>query len=146
MFFVFFFFNDTATTEIYTLSLHDALPITRFFILQIGAVALVAVFFSRYIDSKRRLWITINLVIAIAIASAIYGLVRQTMQHGPGFGLPLLLPDMGYGQFINKNHFAYLMEMAFGLIIGLFAGGIKRDLALIYVAALLPLWTGLVLC
>src|SRR5690349_23345277 len=25
----FFFFNDTATTEIYTLSLHDALPIWR---------------------------------------------------------------------------------------------------------------------
>src|SRR5256885_8986812 len=25
--FLFFFFNDTATTEIYTLSLHDALPI-----------------------------------------------------------------------------------------------------------------------
>src|SRR5438093_13776475 len=28
-FFFFFFFNDTATTEIYTLSLHDALPICR---------------------------------------------------------------------------------------------------------------------
>src|SRR5260370_25839996 len=27
LFFPFFFFNDTATTEIYTLSLHDALPI-----------------------------------------------------------------------------------------------------------------------
>src|SRR3712207_9188500 len=27
MFIIFFFFNDTATTEIYTLSLHDALPI-----------------------------------------------------------------------------------------------------------------------
>src|SRR2546421_4042320 len=26
---VFFFFNDTATTEIYTLSLHDALPISE---------------------------------------------------------------------------------------------------------------------
>src|SRR2546428_8707820 len=26
---MFFFFNDTATTEIYTLSLHDALPIFR---------------------------------------------------------------------------------------------------------------------
>jgi len=25
----FFFFNDTATTEIYTLSLHDALPICK---------------------------------------------------------------------------------------------------------------------
>src|SRR5271167_5212526 len=30
--FVFFFFNDTATTEIYTLSLHDALPICAGFI------------------------------------------------------------------------------------------------------------------
>src|SRR3712207_7215710 len=28
-----FFFNDTATTEIYTLSLHDALPISRYNIL-----------------------------------------------------------------------------------------------------------------
>src|SRR2546427_9338132 len=27
--FFFFFFNDTATTEIYTLSLHDALPILK---------------------------------------------------------------------------------------------------------------------
>src|SRR2546429_5939275 len=27
--FTFFFFNDTATTEIYTLSLHDALPISE---------------------------------------------------------------------------------------------------------------------
>src|SRR2546429_4243662 len=33
----FFFFNDTATTEIYTLSLHDALPISA-----VVAVALVA--------------------------------------------------------------------------------------------------------
>src|SRR5215475_15229144 len=28
VFFFFFFFNDTATTEIYTLSLHDSLPIS----------------------------------------------------------------------------------------------------------------------
>src|SRR5216683_5313766 len=30
LFFFFFFFNDTATTEIYTLSLHDALPISEY--------------------------------------------------------------------------------------------------------------------
>src|SRR3989449_11353053 len=30
-FLIFFFFNDTATTEIYTLSLHDALPISFVF-------------------------------------------------------------------------------------------------------------------
>src|SRR3712207_9152029 len=34
----FFFFNDTATTEIYTLSLHDALPISA--ALQLGRQAL----------------------------------------------------------------------------------------------------------
>src|SRR5688572_33187601 len=32
-FFFFFFFNDTATTEIYTLSLHDALPISLPFLI-----------------------------------------------------------------------------------------------------------------
>src|SRR5256885_16450296 len=31
-YFYIFFFNDTATTEIYTLSLHDALPILTFLI------------------------------------------------------------------------------------------------------------------
>src|SRR2546427_8794683 len=36
--FFFFFFNDTATTEIYTLSLHDALPICPS--LRIGSVLL----------------------------------------------------------------------------------------------------------
>src|SRR5258708_16964164 len=34
--FIFFFFNDTATTEIYTLSLHDALPISLFDSLTVG--------------------------------------------------------------------------------------------------------------
>src|SRR5690349_22038666 len=32
-YFLFFFFNDTATTEIYTLSLHDALPISSFVVM-----------------------------------------------------------------------------------------------------------------
>src|SRR3712207_7151656 len=34
----FFFFNDTATTEIYTLSLHDALPIYLLLLEQLAAV------------------------------------------------------------------------------------------------------------
>src|SRR5438445_12085245 len=36
---LFFFFNDTATTEIYTLSLHDALPIFCLFCCDRGVVA-----------------------------------------------------------------------------------------------------------
>src|SRR5258708_15352407 len=33
---IFFFFNDTATTEIYTLSLHDALPIFGLHLLRLA--------------------------------------------------------------------------------------------------------------
>src|SRR6266536_6376144 len=40
-FFFFFFFNDTATTEIYTLSLHDALPISDLALEIAGRVVLV---------------------------------------------------------------------------------------------------------
>src|SRR5438874_8587783 len=38
MTFFFFFFNDTSTTEIYTLSLHDALPIWRLVLARAFAV------------------------------------------------------------------------------------------------------------
>src|SRR3712207_9474777 len=43
MWLIFFFFNDTATTEIYTLSLHDALPI-----LALGEVETLAGQLSSY--------------------------------------------------------------------------------------------------
>src|SRR2546430_13617124 len=43
---LFFFFNDTATTEIYTLSLHDALPICRSPMR--GSASFVSGPFSRY--------------------------------------------------------------------------------------------------
>ena len=45
----------------------------------------------------------------------------------PALCLPLLKPNQGFAQFINKNHFAYLMEMAFGLGIGLLIGERAQD-------------------
>src|ERR1022692_5331193 len=50
-FFFFFFFNDTATTEIYTLSLHDALPI-YFFVQPREAQAGVALLAARHIKRE----------------------------------------------------------------------------------------------
>src|SRR2546430_11456433 len=38
----FFFFNDTATTEIYTLSLHDALPILKRYVFALSLAAATA--------------------------------------------------------------------------------------------------------
>lgn len=120
---------------------------TRFFALTLMALTLSGVMLNRYATSERRMRILISLIISVAIASALFGILRQTTQHSVGFGLPLLQPDLGYGQFLNKNHFAYLAELGLGLILGLvLGGGIKREKALIYFAGLLPLWIGLVLC
>ena len=119
---------------------------TRFFVFQLLALAIAGLLVHRYASTERRWRTLINVVIAVAVASALFGVLRQTLQHSAGFGLPIMGPDQGYGQFINRNHFAFLMEMGFGLTLGLVAGGgVRRDQGLIYLAALLPLWTGLVL-
>lgn len=119
---------------------------TRFFALQLLSLTLAGLLLFRYTSTEKRMRILMAAIIAIGIASAIFGILRQTTQRSLGFGLPLLQMIGGYGQFINRNHFAYLMEMGFGLTLGLvIARGVKRDKLLLYVAALLPLWMALVL-
>ncbi|HEV2834613.1 MAG TPA: hypothetical protein VGW58_04800, partial [Pyrinomonadaceae bacterium] len=73
----------------------------------------------RYAATETRVRILVYVVIGIAIVSAVFGILRQTTQHEIGFLLPLLKPNEGFAQFINKNHFAYLIEMAFGLVLAL---------------------------
>jgi len=121
---------------------------TRIFILKVAAISLVLALLVRYTNSRRRLGALIFLIIMVGVVSALFGIIRQTTQHqGPGFVLPYLMPNSGYAQFINKNHFAFLMEMVLGLILGfLVAGGARRDRVLIYVAAAAPVWSALVLC
>lgn len=119
---------------------------TRFFALQMLALTAFLALLYRYANTESRMRILVYTILAIAVSSAVFGILRQTTQQHTGFILPLLKQNQGYAQFINKNHFAYLMEMAFGLGLGIIlAGGIRRERLLIYVAALLPIWTGLVL-
>jgi len=119
---------------------------TRFFALQMLALTTLLALLYRYASTERRVRVLVYIVLAIAVASAVFGILRQTTQQETGFLLPLLKKNQGYGQFINKNHFAYLMEMAFGLGLGIvLGGGVARERLMIYVALLLPIWTGLVL-
>jgi len=119
---------------------------TRFFVLQILALTVFLALLYRYAGDEANIWILIHVVIGVAVASAIFGMLRQTAQPNTAFVLPLLKPGRGYGQFINKNHFAYLMEMAFGLGIGvMLARGVRPDRIMLYVALLFPIWIALVL-
>jgi O-antigen ligase len=119
---------------------------TRFFALQMLALTAFLALLYRYARTERRLRMLVYTVLAVAMASAVFGMLRQTTQQQTGFILPLIKQNQGYAQFINKNHFAYLMEMAFGLGLGIIlAGGVKRDRLMIYVALLLPIWIALVL-
>jgi len=119
---------------------------TRFFGLQMLALTAWLALLYRYASSESRVRVLVYTILAIAVVSAIFGILRQATQHQTGFVLPLLRQGQGYGQFVNKNHFAYLMEMAFGLGLGMaVARGVKRERLLIYFALLLPIWTALVL-
>jgi O-antigen ligase len=116
------------------------------FAFRMTALVLVALLVIRFTSNTRRLGILVHTIIAVAVASALFGIARQAMQHGQGFVLSRLQPDQGFGQFINRNHFAFLMEMAAGLVIGvaLMRRG-RRDRVLLYLSALLLMWTAIVL-
>jgi O-antigen ligase len=117
---------------------------TRFVALQLLALTAFLALLYRYAATERRMHLLAYAVIGTAVVSAIFGTLRLTTQHETGFLLPLLKPNQGFAQFINKNHFAYLMEMAIGLVIGLsFAQRSRQNL--LYLAFLTPLWVALVL-
>ena len=119
---------------------------TRFVAIQLLAMALALALFYRYVNSEKRIWTLVHVILAIAVISALFGLLRQALPKEVGSVLPLTKPDQGYGQFLNKNHFAFMMEMAFGLGLGVvLTGGVRRERLLLYVATLLPIWAALVL-
>jgi O-antigen ligase len=100
------------------------------------ALILLAMMLLRYVNDQRRFKWLVYVIVGIAVASAIFGVYRQMIQHQPGFFLPYLRPGIGYAQFINKNHFAFLMEMGFGLVLGLIVWrGSARDRLLLSIGA-----------
>jgi O-antigen ligase len=117
---------------------------THFFVLQLLSLTAFLALLYRYAATEQRIRALVYVVLGVAVASAVFGILRQTTQQQTGFLLPLLRQNQGFAQFINKNHFAYLMEMAFGLGIGLIVAGDSKQ-KLIYFASLLPVWVGLVL-
>jgi O-antigen ligase len=111
-----------------------------------AALVLIAMLVIRFTSNPKRLTILVHTIIAVAAGTALFGIARQAMQHRNGFGLSRLQLEQGFAQFINKNHFAFLVEIALGLIIGIafFSRG-RKDRALLYLSPLLLLGAAIIL-
>src|SRR5882762_5007892 len=97
----FFFFNDTATTEIYTLSLHDALPIPGGTPGLGGAYHLFAPGAFDPIDAEP---ITItNLDAAVGLAYVSGMVTRTNIKTGDVVRLPFLNSDMRFMQGVFRG-------------------------------------------
>jgi len=122
---------------------------TRVFAFRIAALILVLVLVVRFTSNAKRLGILVHAIIAVALASALLGIARQASQRGPvgpGFVLSRLVPGAGYGQFTNKNHFAFLIEMALGLVIGVaLMQKARLDRLLLYLSAAVLMCAGVAL-
>ncbi|MGH9871295.1 MAG: hypothetical protein ACRD9S_02380, partial [Pyrinomonadaceae bacterium] len=118
---------------------------TRLFAVQLFALTLVVLLLRRYISTKACLRKLIYVIIGVGVATALFGIARENWQHAPGFVLPALPVGRGFGQFINRNHFALLLEMTLGLTLGLIVGekGRHRRMMVLLPIGLL-LWVALI--
>jgi hypothetical protein len=130
---------------------------TRLFVFRLFALTLAGALLLRYTSNRSRLRSLVRVVIGVGVASALFGITRQAIQnvewkltlYSPRYrvwvDLLNLQLDEGYGQFGNRNHFAFLMEMTLGLALGLIAGGgVRRNRLPVYLVVTAIVWTALV--
>lgn len=116
------------------------------FALRLAALTLAGMLALRFTSSAFRLNFLIHAIVVVAVVSALFGIVRETMQRDQGFILPELRWGGGYAQFINKNHFSFLVEAAMGLLLGTtLLRRDRRERLLLYVSVMILLWVALVL-
>lgn len=93
---------------------------TKNFILVFFGLLLTFEILLHYTKSERRLKHLIYLVFTISFVSTIFGFVRVLFFNGDNnFLFPYLNSRIHFAQFVNQNHYAYLVEMCLGLLLGL---------------------------
>jgi O-antigen ligase len=116
------------------------------FALRLSALTVAGILAVRFTHTRVRLGTLVHAIVLAVVISAIFGILRQAMQHQQGFLLTALQVNGGFAQFINKNHFAFLVEAAMGLLVGIAL--LREDRyegLLVYLSAILLLWVALVM-
>src|SRR5207253_9733829 len=75
--------TDVAGEKVWFALSADAFE-TWAFALRMGALILVAFFVIRFTSSTKRLGVLVHAIIVVAPGTALFGIARQAMQHGPG--------------------------------------------------------------
>ncbi len=97
---------------------------TRLVAVRLFALIVAGGLLLLYTSSKKRLRAMVWVVIGVGLVSACFGIVRAVFQQSPGYFLPALTNNgQSFAQFINRNHFGFLIEMALGLTLGLLVRG-----------------------
>jgi len=120
---------------------------TYHFALKLAALSLLGALLLRFTTSRARLVALVLTVIGVGAASAVFGILRQSMQHADlGFVLRALPRGVGYAQIISRNQFAFMMEMALGAALGMvFRRGGRYEASLFHLALALPVGAALIL-
>jgi O-antigen ligase len=108
---------------------------TRQFTVKLLAHTLVLAMLIRFTNTRSRLRILTYAIVASGTGIAVFGLLRFVLQpQQGGFLLHYLKGETGFGPFINRDHFSFLMEITMGLIAGLaiFGGFGKWKLRLFF--------------
>ena len=91
------------------------------FLLVLGSLTALGETLLYLTSSRKRLIAVTATVVVIGVGSALFGVSRQLL-IGMADSLPLGVVDIApaqYAQFLNRNHFALLIEMTLGLLLGL---------------------------
>ena len=91
------------------------------FLLILGSLTALGDTLVHLTNSRKRLIAVTATVLVIGIGSALFGLGRQPLM-GAADSLPIRVVDIApaqYAQFLNRNHFALLIEMTLGVLLGL---------------------------
>lgn len=96
---------------------------TKAFILIFGGLLIAGEVLLFYTNTPHRLKFLIGLVIIVGAGSAVFGILHDVFVGTQSDSLVGVRAEQGYAQFINRNHFALLMEMALGLLLGLLIKG-----------------------
>lgn len=102
---------------------YDPLETKMFLVVLAGLILFGELLLTHSTTATGLKWI-MAAVLVTGASSAVFGLLREFVFDDPGGLLASLYPpETGYAEFYNRNHFVVLIEMAFGLTLGLLLRG-----------------------